>query len=167
MQCIWQIKFSSIKKSCESPESLLTVSTADIPVLHSVEVAHLYTQVVLPIFHGVDWTPYTSIEEARQSSTTRPLQSCTSSRKPGTDLGRRKHRNPSFKKFYRQFDPRASLYPSNDASQLYLSEYGNLSLALLITWPRASHSTLVVALFTQGKLHVPINTMILSWTIIN
>jgi hypothetical protein len=26
----------------------MTVSTADIPVLHSVEVAHLYPQVMLP-----------------------------------------------------------------------------------------------------------------------
>jgi hypothetical protein len=30
----------------------MTVSMADIPVLHSTEVAHLYTQVVLPICHG-------------------------------------------------------------------------------------------------------------------
>jgi hypothetical protein len=27
----------------------MTVSTADIPVLHSTEVAHLYPQVMLPI----------------------------------------------------------------------------------------------------------------------
>jgi hypothetical protein len=47
----------------------MTVSTANIPVLHSAEVAHLYSQVVLPICHGVDQTPYTSIEEARQGST--------------------------------------------------------------------------------------------------
>jgi hypothetical protein len=31
----------------------MTVSTTDIPVLHSVEVAHLYPQVVLPICHGL------------------------------------------------------------------------------------------------------------------
>jgi hypothetical protein len=31
----------------------MTVSMADIPVLHSAEVAHLYAQVVLPICHGV------------------------------------------------------------------------------------------------------------------
>jgi hypothetical protein len=53
----------------------MTVSTASIPVLHSVEVAHLYPQVVLPICHGVDQTLYTSTKEARQSTTTRPLQS--------------------------------------------------------------------------------------------
>jgi hypothetical protein len=34
-------------------EQLMTVSTADIPVLHSVEVAHLYPQVMLPICQGV------------------------------------------------------------------------------------------------------------------
>jgi hypothetical protein len=31
----------------------MTVSTADIPVLHSIEVAQLYSQVVLPIYHRV------------------------------------------------------------------------------------------------------------------
>jgi hypothetical protein len=31
----------------------MTVSTADIPVLHSVEVAHLYPQVMLSICQGV------------------------------------------------------------------------------------------------------------------
>jgi hypothetical protein len=31
----------------------MTVSTTDIPVLHSIEVVHLYPQVVLPICHGV------------------------------------------------------------------------------------------------------------------
>jgi hypothetical protein len=48
----------------------MTVSTADIPVLHYTEVVHLYPQVVLPICHRVVWTPYTSTEEARQGSTT-------------------------------------------------------------------------------------------------
>jgi hypothetical protein len=59
-------------------ELLMIVSTASIPVLHSAEVAHLYPQVVLPIYHGVDQTPYTSTKKARQGSTTRPLQSSTS-----------------------------------------------------------------------------------------
>jgi hypothetical protein len=62
----------------------MTVSTASIPVLHSVEVVHLYSQVVLPICHGVDRTPYTSTKEARQGTTTRPLQSYTSFGKPAT-----------------------------------------------------------------------------------
>jgi hypothetical protein len=60
----------------------MTVSTADIPVLHFAEVAQLYPQVMLPICHGVVQTPYTSNEEARQGSTTRPFQSSTSSRNP-------------------------------------------------------------------------------------
>jgi hypothetical protein len=62
----------------------MTVSTADIPVSHSAEVAHLYPQVVLPICHGVDQTPYTSTEKVRQGTTTRPFQSSTSFRKPAT-----------------------------------------------------------------------------------
>nr|ACN27060.1 unknown [Zea mays] len=63
------------------------MSTADIPVLHSAEVAHLYPQVVIPICHGVVRTPYTSTEEARQGSTTRPFQSSTSMREPATVSG--------------------------------------------------------------------------------
>jgi hypothetical protein len=62
----------------------MTVSTTDIPVLHSAEVTHLYPQVVLPIYHGVDQTPYTFTKEARQGTTTRPLQSSTSFRKTAT-----------------------------------------------------------------------------------
>jgi hypothetical protein len=62
----------------------MTVSTADIPVSHSAEVVHLYPQVVLPISHRVDQTPYTSTKEARQGTTTGRLQSSTSFRKPAT-----------------------------------------------------------------------------------
>jgi hypothetical protein len=94
----------------------MTVSTTDIPVLHSTEVAHLYPQVLLPICLGVVRTPYTCTKEARQGSTTRPFQSSTSSRKPATDSGRRKHKNPSSNKIYKQFDPRTSVYSSSDAS---------------------------------------------------
>jgi hypothetical protein len=42
----------------------MTVSTDDIPVLHSIEVVHLYPQVVLPICHGVDQT-HTSLPRKR------------------------------------------------------------------------------------------------------
>jgi hypothetical protein len=31
----------------------MTMSTTSIPVLHSAEVAHLYPQVMLPIYQGV------------------------------------------------------------------------------------------------------------------
>jgi hypothetical protein len=31
----------------------MTMSTTDISVLHSVEVAHIYSQVVIHIYHGV------------------------------------------------------------------------------------------------------------------
>jgi hypothetical protein len=39
-------------------------------------------------------------------------------RKPAMDSGRRKHRNHSSEKLYRQFDPRTSLYSSSNASPL-------------------------------------------------
>jgi hypothetical protein len=73
----------------------MIVNMADILVLHSAEVAHLYPQVVLPICQGI--------------MTTRPFQSSTGSRKPTTDSGKKKHMNPSFETLYRQFDPRTSL----------------------------------------------------------
>jgi hypothetical protein len=126
----------------------MTMSTTDIPVLHSIDVAHLYTQVVLPICHGVVRTTYTSTEEARQCSTTRPFQSSTSSRIPTTVSRRRKHRNPSSELPSQQFDPRTSLYSTTTPPRLPLSGKVISPLAFLITWPRASHSTLVVALFS-------------------
>ena len=60
----------------------MTVSTADIPVLHSTEVAHLYPQVMLPICHGVDRTAYTSSKEAGQGTTTRPYKVPLASENP-------------------------------------------------------------------------------------
>jgi hypothetical protein len=57
---IWQIKFKFHRLIMSVSELLMTVSTASIPVLQSAEVAHIYPQVVLPICHGVDQTPYTS-----------------------------------------------------------------------------------------------------------
>jgi hypothetical protein len=96
----------------------MTVNTADIPVLHSAEVAHLYQQVVLPICHGFVQTPYTSTKEARQGSTTRPFQSFTSSRKPATDLERRKHRNPSSEKALQTVRPEDIPILCSDTSPL-------------------------------------------------
>jgi hypothetical protein len=42
----------------------MTMSTADIPVLHSVEVAHLYPQVMLPICQGIA-TSHSSLPRRR------------------------------------------------------------------------------------------------------
>jgi hypothetical protein len=42
----------------------MTVSTADIPVLHSAEVAHLYPQVMLPICQGIS-TSHSSLPRRR------------------------------------------------------------------------------------------------------
>jgi hypothetical protein len=49
MQCIWQIEFKFHNLIMWVSDLLMTVSTASIPILHSVEVAHLYPQVMLPI----------------------------------------------------------------------------------------------------------------------
>jgi hypothetical protein len=88
----------------------MTVSTADISILHSAEVAHLYPQVVLPICHGLDRTPYTSTKEARQGTTTRPLQSYTSFRKPVTDSRKLQCRDPSSDRHRSKISLRTSLH---------------------------------------------------------
>jgi hypothetical protein len=94
----------------QASELLMTVGTTDIPVLHSAEVAHLYPQVVLPIFHEVDQTPYTSTKEARQGTTTRPLQSSTSFKKPATVSRKRSIGIPRLKSHRSKINPRTSLY---------------------------------------------------------
>jgi hypothetical protein len=50
----------------------MTVSTADIPVLHSAEVAHLYPQVMLPIYKGIA-TSHTPLPRRRGRVTLRGL----------------------------------------------------------------------------------------------
>jgi hypothetical protein len=50
----------------------MTVSTADIPVLHPAEGAHLYPQVVLPICHGL-YGPHTSQPRKRDRVALRGL----------------------------------------------------------------------------------------------
>jgi hypothetical protein len=50
-----------------------------------------------------------------------------------------------------------NLLACNSPTALAPFGYGSLPLAFLISQPRASHSTLVVARVSQVKLHVPIN----------
>jgi hypothetical protein len=50
----------------------MTVSTANIPVLHSTEVAHLYPQVMLPICQGIA-TSHTPLPRKRGRVTLRGL----------------------------------------------------------------------------------------------
>jgi hypothetical protein len=50
----------------------MTVSTADIPVLHSAEAAHLYQQVMLPIRQGIA-TSHTPLPRKRGRVTLRGL----------------------------------------------------------------------------------------------
>jgi hypothetical protein len=50
----------------------MTVNTADIPVLHSAEVAHLYPQVMLPICQGIV-TSHTPLPRKRGKVTLRGL----------------------------------------------------------------------------------------------
>jgi hypothetical protein len=50
MRCKCQIKFKFHNLIMWGSELLMTVSTASIPVLHSAEVAHIYAQVMLPIY---------------------------------------------------------------------------------------------------------------------
>jgi hypothetical protein len=126
----------------------MTVSMTDIPVLHSAEVAHLYPQVVLPIFYGVDRTPYTSSKETRQGTTMRPLQSSTSSENSLQVLGSSNAGTPHLTTIAAKSTQGP---PYTDHSPTALDPFGSGSppLAFLISQPRASHTTLVVALFSR------------------
>jgi hypothetical protein len=62
-------------------ELLLTMSTTDIPVLHSVEVAHIYPQVVFSFKPGLA-RPLATSKVNGYGSTTRPLQSFISIENP-------------------------------------------------------------------------------------
>jgi hypothetical protein len=50
----------------------MTVSMADIPVLHSADVAHIYPQVMLPICQGIT-TSHTPLPRKRGWITLRGL----------------------------------------------------------------------------------------------
>jgi hypothetical protein len=58
----------------------MTGSTADILVLRSTEVAHLYPQVMIHYLPGLH-RPLNTIKVSSQGLTTRPLQSSNSMRK--------------------------------------------------------------------------------------
>jgi hypothetical protein len=73
----------------------MTVSTSNIPILHSEEVV-LFTHKSCYPFDKGSRILFISTEETRQCPTTRPLQSSTSLRKPDTVYVRRgRYRNPS------------------------------------------------------------------------
>jgi hypothetical protein len=50
----------------------MTVSMADIPILHYVELAHLYPQVMLPIYQGIA-TSHTPLPKKRDRVTLQGL----------------------------------------------------------------------------------------------
>jgi hypothetical protein len=84
----------------------MTVSTVDIPVLHYVDVVHLYPQVVYPILPGFarhfrgEWLGIHY----------EPLQSSTSFRKPATVSEKGNIGIPRLKIHRSMIDPRISLY---------------------------------------------------------
>jgi hypothetical protein len=63
----------------------MPMSTTDIPVLYSAEVARLYPQVVFPFCPGL-YGPLNTSFVSWRGYTTRPLQSSTSMRKPAIVL---------------------------------------------------------------------------------
>jgi hypothetical protein len=73
----------------------MTVSTPDISVLHSAEVAHLYPHVMLPICQGIV-TSRSSLPRRRGRVALRDLSKVPLVRENPlhTNSGRRKHRSP-------------------------------------------------------------------------
>jgi hypothetical protein len=83
MQCIWQIKFSSINYSCEGLSHSWPWAWL-IYRFYTLQRLHIFTHNSCYPFATWSWIQYISIEETRQGSTTRPLQSSTRFRKPAT-----------------------------------------------------------------------------------
>jgi hypothetical protein len=72
----------------------MTVSMADIPVLHSTEVAHLYPQVVLPLATELI-KPHTPLPRKRGRVPLRGLYKVPlASEKPATVLGSAVYESP-------------------------------------------------------------------------
>jgi hypothetical protein len=65
----------------------MNVSTADILVSHSIEVTHIYSQVMIPICHVVINLIHL-FQGGETGFTTRPLQSSTSKKKFAIVSGR-------------------------------------------------------------------------------
>jgi hypothetical protein len=75
----------------------MTVSTTDISVLHYIEVAHFYPQVVFPFRLGL-YGPLNTSKASWRGHTTRPLQSSTSIWKTRYNFRQRRYMNPSYEK---------------------------------------------------------------------
>jgi hypothetical protein len=142
-------------------ELLITVSTASIPVLHSVEVAHLYPQVMLPICQEI-MTSHTTLPRRRGRVTLRCLYKVPlASVNPLQFLGSSNAGIPCLTAIAAK-STQAPPYTDHSPIALAPFGYGSPPLAFLISQRRASHTTLVVALFSRLVLHVPTNIMILS-----
>jgi hypothetical protein len=135
---------------------------ASIPVLHSAEVAPCTNKSCYPSAKG-SWIPYTSTKEARQGNTMRPLQSSTGFQKPAIVSGKSNCKNPSSNRHRSKINPRTSLHAYSPTALAPLGE-GSLPLAFLISQPRASHSTLMVARFLKLSSMFQLKLMILTWT---
>jgi hypothetical protein len=86
-----------------------TVSTTNIPVLHSAEVVPCTHKRCYPSSKE-SWIPYTSTKEASQGNTTKPLESSTSFQKPATVSGKSTCKNPSSDRHCSKINPRTSLH---------------------------------------------------------
>jgi hypothetical protein len=80
---------------------------------------------------------------------------------------RGRYRNPSFKKPSQHDRPKNLPIPAAPHTAVAPFEQGSPPLPFLISKSKTSHTTLMVALLSWVKLHVPINKMILSLTINN
>jgi hypothetical protein len=139
----------------------MTVSTADIPVLHSTEVAHLYPQVMLPICQRIV-TSHTSLPRKRGRVTLRGLYKVLlASENPLQFLVSSNVGIPRLTAIVAK-STQGPLYIDHSPTALAPFRLGSHPLAFLVSQPRASHTTLVVALFSRVALHVSINIMILS-----
>jgi hypothetical protein len=147
MQCKWPVKFNSISYSCEGPRRSWPWARL-IYRFYTLQRLHIFNhKSCYPSAKGL-WIPYTYSKKARQGNTTGHLQSSTSFRKPTTVL-ESAMQGSSVWPPSQQNQPENLPTPTTPLLPFPLSPFGKGSppLAFLISQPRASHTTLLVALF--------------------
>ena len=116
----------------------MTVSTTDIPVLHSAEFAHLYPQVILPIHQGVA-TSHTPLPRKRGRVTLRGLYKVPLASENSLQfLGSSNAGTPRLTAIAVK-STQGPPYTDHSPTALAPFRYGSPPLAFLISQPRASH----------------------------
>jgi hypothetical protein len=147
MWCKWPIKFNSLSYSCKGPSRSWPWARL-IYQFYTLQRLRIFTHKSYYPSAKWSWISYTSTKEERHGNTTRPLQSSTSFRKPATISRERNAGIPRLTAIAAK-STQEPLYTDHSPTALAPFGLGSPPLAFLISQSRASHTTLVVALFSR------------------